>query len=53
MFIPQTIARYQIKEQLGVGGFGIVYRAYDPILQRDVALKLIWVQFLSSPTFSW
>jgi serine/threonine protein kinase len=35
-----TMGRYQVQRAIGRGGFGIVYQATDPILQRQVALKL-------------
>ena len=38
---PTQIGRYEVQSELGRGGFGRVYRAYDPALQRHVALKLI------------
>ena len=42
MSLPRKLkGRYEIREILGQGGTGVVYRAYDAVVRRDVALKIL------------
>ena len=39
--VPRTIGRYTILERVGAGASGVVFSAYDPRLDRRVAVKLL------------
>ncbi len=39
--MPHRVGRYVIVDELGRGGDGVVYRAYDPSLDRRIAVKLL------------
>ncbi|HEX5272567.1 MAG TPA: protein kinase, partial [Gemmataceae bacterium] len=38
---PESIGAYEVRQTLGRGAFGVVYRAHDPQLGRDVAIKVL------------
>lgn len=47
----QTLKGYQIHERIGAGGFGAVFRAFQPIIERDVVIKAILAEFANRPEF--
>ncbi len=48
-FVPgMQVGKYTLRRQLGVGGYALVFAAHDPILDREVALKLLKPQHAAS-----
>jgi len=47
----QTIKGYELEEMVGQGGFGAVYKAVQPAIKRDVAIKVILPEFVNDPDF--
>ena len=45
--LPRHIGRYEILARVGQGGMGVLYRAHDPALDRDVAIKMMLVDLES------
>src|SRR5262249_30012001 len=48
--LPSRIGRFAIRQRLGEGAFGVVYRAHDPQLDREVALKVAKPHMLNTET---
>jgi len=50
--VGQTLGTYQLVERLGQGGMATVYKAYEPGLDRYVAVKVLPQFFANDPSFS-
>jgi tRNA A-37 threonylcarbamoyl transferase component Bud32 len=46
---PAQAGRYQLFEEIGRGGMGKVHKCYDPLVDRDQAIKLLREQLLDQP----
>jgi len=47
----QTLGQYELRDLLGVGGMGAVYRAYQPNLRRMVAVKILKPELSGDPGY--
>ncbi|MBF8285223.1 MAG: putative Calcium/calmodulin-dependent protein kinase, partial [Anaerolineales bacterium] len=47
----RAIRGYALGERIGAGGFGAVYRAVQPLVEREVAVKIILPQYANHPEF--
>jgi serine/threonine protein kinase len=49
---PTKIAKYEIKHRIGRGSMGVVYEAFDPFVQRTVAIKVAHSQEDQDPAIT-
>jgi WD40 repeat protein/serine/threonine protein kinase/DNA-binding SARP family transcriptional activator len=47
----RSVRGYELREQVGVGAFGVVYRAYQPSVGREVAIKVIRPELVNQASF--
>ncbi|MFN8371697.1 MAG: LpqB family beta-propeller domain-containing protein [Anaerolineae bacterium] len=47
----QVLRGYELQQLIGEGGFGAVYRAFQPIIGREVAVKVILPEHANQPEF--
>ncbi|MCS6835775.1 MAG: protein kinase [Anaerolineae bacterium] len=49
--VGRVIKSYELEGLIGMGGFGAVYRARQAVVEREVAIKIIWPAFANHPNF--
>jgi WD40 repeat protein/serine/threonine protein kinase len=47
----QQVKGYELREEIGAGGFGAVYRAYQSAIDREVAVKIILPEYANNAEF--
>jgi serine/threonine protein kinase len=47
----RAIRGYALGERIGTGGMGVVYRAVQPLVEREVAIKIILPRYANHPEF--
>ncbi len=50
--LGRLLPQYRVDSQIGQGGMGAVYRAYQPSLDRPVAIKIMSARFANEPSFA-
>ncbi len=40
MDVPKRIGKYEVSAQIAAGGFGVIYKGWDPFIKRPVAIKM-------------
>jgi serine/threonine protein kinase len=49
--MTHNLKGYELRERIGAGGFGAVYRAYQSTVGREVAIKIILPGLANQPEF--
>ena len=49
--VGRKIKGYELRERIGAGGFGAVYRGYQSTVGREVAIKIILPGYTNHPDF--
>ena len=47
----RAIRGFELGDRMGEGGFGVVYRAIQPLVEREVAVKIILPRYADHPEF--
>ncbi len=50
-YLNRVVRGNELRERIGAGGFGMVYRAYQTAVGREVAIKIILPEYASQPDF--